>query len=72
MYISINLEKALARRRMTIRELADRLGMPEHNISMLHKAELRDPRFKILEVICRELDCSPPEIFDYQRERIYD
>ncbi len=71
MFIRVNLDKALAKRKMTTAELSARIGVPESNISMLRKSVMKDPRFKMIEKICNELQVSPNELFDFEKENRY-
>ena len=71
MFIRISLDKALAKRKMTTAELSTRIGVPESNISLLKKSVLKDPRLKMIEKICNELQVSPGELFDYEKENRY-
>ncbi|MCF8230020.1 MAG: helix-turn-helix domain-containing protein [Bacteroidales bacterium] len=71
MFIRINLDKALAKRKMTTAELSTRIDVPESNISLLKKSVLKDPRLKMIEKICNKLQVSPGELFDYEKENRY-
>lgn len=71
MFIRINLDKVLAKRRMTAYELSERIGVPETSLSMLKKSIMRDPRFRIIEKICNELQVSPEDILNFEKENKY-
>lgn len=71
MVIKINLEKALAKRRMTVSELSDRVGVSETNLELLKKILFKDPRFRMVEKICNELHIQPDEILDIERDKAY-
>lgn len=72
MVIRINIDKALAKRRMSVTELSDRVGISETNLLLLRKILLKDPRFKLVEKICNELHLDPDEILDFERDKIYE
>ncbi|MCV3272879.1 helix-turn-helix transcriptional regulator [Roseobacter sp. WL0113] len=55
----------LARRKMTSRELAARIGIAEQNLSLLKSGKVRGVRFNTLEAICAELDCQPGDLLEY-------
>ena len=58
----------LARRKMTLTELSERIGITIANLSILKKGKARAVRFTTLEAICRELDCQPGDILSYVSE----
>lgn len=66
MGIVVRLDVALARRKMTSRELAGRIGLSEQNLSVLRAGRARGVRFSTLEAICRALDCQPGELLEYE------
>ncbi|MCZ0751361.1 helix-turn-helix domain-containing protein [Aeromonas enteropelogenes] len=68
MPIIIRLDALLAERKMTSRELAQRIGITEANLSILKKGHAKAVRFSTLEAICRELDCQPGDLLGYQQE----
>ena len=63
-----NLDVMLAKRKMTLTELSDRMGITIANLSILKKGKARAIRFSTLEAICRELDCQPGDILSYVSE----
>ena len=65
MPIIVRLDVMLARRKMTSRELAARVGISEQNLSLLRSGKVRGVRFNTLEAICRELDCQPGDLLEY-------
>lgn len=71
MPITIQIDELLARRRMTMTELAERVGITLANMSILKTGKARAIRFSTLEAICRELDCQPGDVLgftaDWQR-----
>lgn len=68
MAIVVRLDVMLARRKMTSRELAARIGIAEQNLSTLRSGRARGVRFGTLEAICRELQCQPGDLFEYVQE----
>jgi putative transcriptional regulator len=58
----------LAKRKMTLTELSERIGITIANLSILKKGKARAIRFTSLEAICRELDCQPGDILSYEPE----
>lgn len=70
MAIIIKLDDILHDRRMTLTELADRIGMALANLSILKTGKARAIRFSTLEAICRELSCQPGDILQYIPEQM--
>jgi putative transcriptional regulator len=68
MPILINLDMMLVRRKMSLTELAERVGVTIANLSVLKTGKARAVRFSTLEAICRELDCQPGDILEYAPE----
>jgi putative transcriptional regulator len=66
MPITIKLDDRLHDRRMTLTELAERTGMTLANLSILKTGKARAIRFSTLEAICRELDCQPGDIIQFE------
>ena len=66
MAIVVNLDVMLARRKMRSRELAERVGITEQNISLLKSGKVRGVRFDTLEAICAVLQCQPGDILEYR------
>ena len=66
MTIVVNLDVMLARRKMRSRELAERVGITEQNISLLKSGKVRGVRFDTLEAICRVLQCQPGDLLEYR------
>ncbi|MFO6463861.1 helix-turn-helix domain-containing protein [Jannaschia sp. KMU-145] len=66
MAIVVRLDVALARRKMTSRDLAARIGLSEQNLSVLRSGRARGVRFGTLDAICRELECQPGDLLDYE------
>ena len=68
MAIIINLDVMLARRKMSLTELADSVGITIGNLSILKTGKAKAIRFSTLEAICKKLDCQPGDILAYQEE----
>ncbi len=60
--ITVKLDDLLHARRMTLTELADRVGITLANLSILKTGKAKAIRFSTLEAICRELDCQPGDL----------
>lgn len=68
MAIHINLDIMLVKRKMTLTELSERIGISVTNLSLLKTGKVKGMRFRTLAAICRELDCQPGDILVYQPE----
>lgn len=66
MPISVNLEKILAKRNMTLTELSEEVGLTMANLSILKTGKARAVRFSTLEAICQALECQPGDILEYK------
>ncbi|MEW6705887.1 MAG: helix-turn-helix transcriptional regulator [Pseudomonadota bacterium] len=66
MPIVVNLDVMLARRKMRSRELAERVGITEQNISLLKSGKVRGVRFDTLARICEVLQCQPGDLLEYR------
>ena len=66
MAIIINLDVMLARRKMSVTELAERVGITMANLSILKNGKAKAVRFSTLEAICKALDCQPGDILEYR------
>ena len=64
--IVVTLDDLLYARRMTLTELAERVGITLANLSILKTGKARAIRFSTLEAICRELDCQPGDLLVYR------
>ena len=62
MPIRVQLDKVLLERRMSLTELADRVGVTIANLSILKTGKARAVRFSTLSALCRELDCQPGDL----------
>lgn len=66
MAIRVNLDRMLLERRMSLTELADRVGITLANLSILKTGKARAVRFSTLEALCRELNCQPADLLEYE------
>jgi len=66
MAIRVNLDRVLLDRRMSLTELAERVGITLANLSILKTGKARAVRFSTLDALCRELDCQPADILVYE------
>jgi putative transcriptional regulator len=65
MAIQVNLDMMLVRRKMSLTELSERVGVTIANLSVLKTGRARAVRFSTLDAICRALDCQPGDILEY-------
>lgn len=68
MAIRVNLDRVLVDRRMSLTELADRVGITLANLSILKTGKARAVRFSTLNALCRELNCQPADLLVYEPE----
>ncbi len=68
MAILVNLDLMLVRRKMTLTELAEKVGVTIANLSILKKGHARAVRFSTLNAICDALDCQPGDILEFARD----
>ena len=66
--IIVNLDVELAKRKMSLSELAEKVGLTLANLSILKTGKAKAVRFTTLEAICRELGCQPGDILEYGDE----
>jgi len=66
MAIRIQLDRMLLERRMSLTELADRVGVTLANLSILKTGKARAIRFSTLDALCRELNCQPGDLLAYE------
>jgi putative transcriptional regulator len=64
--IIINIDVMLARRKMSVTELSERVGITMANLSILKNGKAKAVRLSTLEAICAALDCQPGDILEYQ------
>jgi len=67
MAIIINIDVMLAKRKMSVTELAEKVGITMANLSILKNGKARAVRFSTLEAICKALDCQPGDILEYRK-----
>ncbi len=65
MPIIVNLDVMMAKRKISLNELSERVGLTLSNLSILKTERRKAIRFSTLEAICRALDCQPSDIFEY-------
>jgi putative transcriptional regulator len=70
MPIIIELDVMLARRKMRSKELAERIGITEQNVSLLKSGKVKGVRFETLEKICEILECQPGDILIFEPESV--
>ena len=68
MAIIINIDVTLAKRKMSVTELAEKVGITMANISILKNGKAKAIRFSTLEAICKALDCQPEDILEYRAD----
>ncbi|MFN3815418.1 helix-turn-helix domain-containing protein [Brevundimonas sp.] len=66
MAIRVQLDRILLDRRMSLTELADRVGVTLANLSILKTGKARAIRFSTLDALCRELDCQPGDLLAWE------
>jgi putative transcriptional regulator len=66
MSIVLNLDVMLAKRKMRSKELAERIGITEQNVSLLKSGKVRGVRFDTLNKICEVLNCQPGDLLEYR------
>ena len=66
--IIVNLDVMLAKRKMSLSELSERVGITIANLSILKTGKAKAVRFSTLDAICRELDCTPADLLEYRPE----
>jgi putative transcriptional regulator len=65
MAIVVNLDVVMARRKMSLNELSERVGLALPNLSILKTGKAKAIRFSTLEAICKVLECQPGDILEY-------
>lgn len=68
MAIIVNLDVVMAKRKMSLNELSDKVGLTLANLSILKTGKAKAIRFSTLETICKVLDCQPGDILEYRNE----
>ena len=68
MPIITNLNVMMAKRKISLKELAERIGISNTNLSLLKTGKVQGVRYRTLEALCRELDCQPGDLLEYRAE----
>lgn len=66
--IVVNLDVMLARRKMRSKELAERIGITEANLSLLKSSKVKGVRFETLDKICAALECQPGDLLEFRAD----
>jgi putative transcriptional regulator len=72
MPIVVNLDVMLAKRKMSLTELSERVGITIANLSVLKSGKAKAIRFSTLEEICKILNCQPGDILEYMNDEEYE
>ena len=67
--ITVKLDMMLLKRKMTSKELAERIGITQANLSILKTGKAKGIRFDTLAKICEALDCQPGDLLEYEKEK---
>lgn len=67
MSIIVNLDVELAKNKMQLKELSEKIGISVVNLSILKSGKAKAIRFSTLELICEALDCQPGDLLEYQK-----
>ena len=68
MSIIVNLDVMMAKRKMSLNELSEKVGLTLSNLSILKTGKAKAIRFSTLEAICKTLECQPADILEYKSE----
>lgn len=68
MAIIVNVDVMLAKRKMSVTELSERVGITMANLSILKNGKAKAVRFSTLEGICKALECQPGDILEYRKD----
>ena len=68
MPIIINLDVEMAKKKISLNELSEKVGITPANLSILKTGKAKAIRFSTLEAICKELDCQPGDIMEWKEE----
>lgn len=68
MAIIVNLDVMMAKRKISLNELSEKVGLTLSNLSVLKTGKAKAIRFSTLEAICKALDCQPADILEYQED----
>lgn len=67
--IVVNLDVMMAKRKISLQELSERVGITQANLSILKTGKAKAIRFSTLEAICRELSCEVSDVLEYRDEK---
>lgn len=70
MAIIVNIDVMLAKRKMSVTELTEKVGITMANLSILKNGKAKAIRFSTLETICKALDCQPGDILEYKEGEV--
>ncbi|MED1564971.1 MULTISPECIES: helix-turn-helix domain-containing protein [Bacillus cereus group] len=70
MTIIVNLDVMLAKRKMSVTEISEKLGITMANVSILKNGKAKAIKFSSLEKICEVLECQPGDILEYEKEKL--
>jgi len=65
--IIVRLDKMMADRKISLNDLADKVGLSNVNLSLLKTGKVKGIRFNTLDAICEVLDCTPGDILEYEK-----
>ncbi|MBQ2075268.1 MAG: helix-turn-helix transcriptional regulator [Muribaculaceae bacterium] len=68
--IVVNLDVMMARRKMSLNELSEKVGITLANLSILKNGKAKAVRLSTLDAICRALDCTPGDILEYREQDV--
>lgn len=68
MAIIVRLDRMMADRKISLNELADKIGMTNVNLSNLKTGKMKGVRFETMDAICKVLECQPGDLFEYREE----
>ena len=68
--IVVNLDVMMARRKMSVNELSEKVGITLANLSILKNGKAKAVRLSTLDAICRALDCTPGDILEYREQDV--
>lgn len=68
--ITVNLDVMMAKRKISLGELADKVGITQANLSILKNNKAKAIRFSTLEAICKALDCTVADLLEYREDEV--
>ncbi|WPP52396.1 helix-turn-helix domain-containing protein [Catalinimonas niigatensis] len=71
MPITVNLDVMMAKRKMSLNELSEKVDITHANLSILKTGKAKAIRFSTLEAICKVLDCQPGDLLEYTQDSLY-